>query len=450
MVPGGVKDRLAKKKAAAGTAPVQPTAEPTAEPTGPTGAPAGTVVSQANGEFYTKSAEGTWAQSDEKGTLTGRPAEGPDSSMALELEKQSAQAGVQQPTAAPVQPTASATPTATATPTPTATAKPIAKGKLLKASDGFVYEWQGAQWVNQRNGRMATQELGAELTKKAQPVQATPTAAPVQPTATATPTAAPVAPQKPVGGVVPQAPSTAGMSRSGAPQAEIDPKTGVVAAPEPETYMDKIKRGAQAVGDKITTAAGGSLASKTRQNPNATRGQKIGATVGAGIGRAMSGGAKAIGQMMKKKGGQAPAPAQAQAQPKALMPIPGPTTAEIKSLQKRTLGGDLEAGKQLVAKLSQLKTGGYDADNFIQAAAPVLKKGGLPQSDPQAYTHFTKLARSMRAEAYEHVCKILEHAGISWADLGYEVLLSESVTSHVMLIETKDIQLYNLKRLSGI
>ena len=59
MVPGGVKDRLAKKKAAAGqpTAPVQPTTAPVQ----PTGAPAGTVVSQANGQFYTKSAEGTWA-----------------------------------------------------------------------------------------------------------------------------------------------------------------------------------------------------------------------------------------------------------------------------------------------------------------------------------------------------------------------------------------------------
>jgi hypothetical protein len=149
--------------------------------------------------------------------------------------------------------------------------------------------------------------------------------------------------------------------------------------------------------------------------------------------------------------GRKPQAQQAQAaQAKALKPVPGPTTAELKSLQKRTMGGDLNAGKALVQKLSQLKTGGYDADNFIQTAAPAMKKGGLAQSDPQAYAHFTKLARSMRTEAYEHICKILEHAGISWADLGYEVLLSESVTSHVQLIAISDIDLYRLKKLSGI
>ena len=245
------------------------------------------------------------------------------------------------------------------------------------------------------------------------------------------------------------APSTAGMSRSGAPQATIDPKTGVVAAPEPEGVWDKVKRGAQAVGDKIATVTGGPLATKTRQDPNATRGGKIGATVGAGLGRAMAGGARALGKLANKQ--QAGTPGQAPvAAPAALKPVPGPTTSELKSLQTQTLAGDLNAAKALVQKLSDLKTGGYDADNFIQSAAPAMKRGGLAKTDPQAYANFTKLARSMRAEAYKHINRILEHAGISWADLGYEVLLSESVTSHVMLIETKHIEMHTLKRLSGI
>ena len=143
MVPGGVKDRLAKKKAAAGQSTAQPTAQQTAVPAQPTGAPPGTVISQANGQFYTKSAEGTWAQSDEKGNLTGRPAEGPESSMALELEKQAKQAGVQQaaptapvqPTTAPVQPTtAPVQPTTTAPvqPTTTAPVQPTTAPKITK------------------------------------------------------------------------------------------------------------------------------------------------------------------------------------------------------------------------------------------------------------------------------------------------------------------------------
>jgi hypothetical protein len=119
-------------------------------------------------------------------------------------------------------------------------------------------------------------------------------------------------------------------------------------------------------------------------------------------------------------------------------------------LQSKTLQGDLASAKALVAKLSELKSKGYDADKFIQAAAPVMKKGGLAKSDPQAYATFVKMARSMRAEAYEHMCAILEHAGLTWADIGYEVLISESVTSHVMLIPTDVVQMSEMKKLAGI
>ena len=118
-----------------------------------------------------------------------------------------------------------------------------------------------------------------------------------------------------------------------------------------------------------------------------------------------------------------------------LRPIPGPTKAELNSLQTRTMRGDIEAAKQLIQDLSTLKTRGYDADYYIQTVAPAMQKT-LQQKNPEAYTHFTKIARDMRAEAFKHMGKILEHGGLTWADCGYEVLISESVTSHVILIET--------------
>jgi hypothetical protein len=48
------------------------------------------------------------------------------------------------------------------------------------------------------------------------------------------------------------------------------------------------------------------------------------------------------------------------------------------------------------------------------------------------------------------MCAILEHAGLTWADIGYEVLISESVTSHVMLIPIDVVQMSEMKRLAGI
>lgn len=208
------------------------------------------------------------------------------------------------------------------------------------------------------------------------------------------------------------------------------------------------------------------LAQKTRSDPNASTGKKLAGMAGAAIGGMFgkSGGGQQgepgtpeqpeqpeqpaqPGQPAQPQGTEQPAQ---QAAPAQLKPVPGPTTSELKMLQSKTLQGDLASAKALVAKLSELKTKGYDADNFIQAAAPVMKKGGLPKSDPQAYATFVKMARSMRAEAYEHMCAILEHAGLTWADIGYEVLISESVTSHVMLIPTDAIQMSEMKKLAGI
>lgn len=143
--------------------------------------------------------------------------------------------------------------------------------------------------------------------------------------------------------------------------------------------------------------------------------------------------------------GAAQQPAQAQTKP-----VPNIVRPELKALQSRTLAGDIKAAKELVNQLSDLKTKGFDVDNFIQAAVPAMKRGGLAKSDPQAYADFTKLARSMRSEAYEYLCNVLEEAGITWTDLGYEVLISESISSHVLLVPTNEINMYEMKKLAGI
>jgi hypothetical protein len=167
----------------------------------------------------------------------------------------------------------------------------------------------------------------------------------------------------------------------------------------------------------------------------------------------MAGGKTPPQQQPAPQPGEQPAPqageqpAQAQGAPK---PVPGPTTAELKALQSKTLQGDLESAKALVTKLSDLKNKGYDADTFIQAAAPAMKRGGLAKSDPQAYAHFVKLARSMRAEAYQHMNAILEYAGLTWEDLGYEVLVSEAVDSHVLLVPIEQIKIHEMKKLAGV
>ena len=212
------------------------------------------------------------------------------------------------------------------------------------------------------------------------------------------------------------------------------------------------------------------LAQATRSDPNASTGKKLAGMAGAAIGGIFgkSGGGKpgepgtpeepgtpvepGTPGTPEQPGQPEPAPG---AEPKADAPaqlkaVPGPTTAELKALQSKTLQGDLASAKALVAKLSELKTKGYDADNFIQSAAPAMKRGGIAKTDPQAYATFAKMARSMRAEAYEHMCAILEHAGLTWADIGYEVLISESVTSHVMLIPIDVVQMAEMKKLAGI
>lgn len=187
-------------------------------------------------------------------------------------------------------------------------------------------------------------------------------------------------------------------------------------------------------------------------DPKASALGKVMGRVGAGIGNLIG---KAVRPKDADGDGQPDAAPDADGDgkpdtPAQAKPVPNIVQPELKALQSRTLQGDIKAAKELVNQLSDLKTKGFDVDNFIQAAAPAMKRGGLAKSDPQAYAHFTKLARSMRSEAYEYLCNVLKEAGITWADLDYEVLISESVSSYVLLVPINEINMYEMKKLAGI
>ena len=536
MVNTSVKDRLAQKKAkqqaqAPAPAPQEPQqaqepapaqAEPAPAPAAPTGAPAGAIVNMPSGDHFVKTTDGTWAQSDEKGNLTGRPAEGPNSAMHRDLEKWAAQTGVASSVEEPAQPVVQkTTPDApqqqTQAPAPASQDIPVGTKAIFVKADKYINDpkmrkdvtvmgpsLDGKEThVNVKDEKNKTFNVGKDRLldpKTKTPIlkpaaQQTPTA-PATPTAPTTATAptggttqvvdpvqrtsggstTPVVQQptggpntaKPVGGIAQNPQSTAGMSRSEPPSAEIDPKAGTINAPEPEGILQKAKRVGQGVVDKITTATGGSLATKTVQDPNANTGKKIGAKGGAAIGRAMTGGINALRKMAKPGPGQQPQPTPDAPQQQGTAPAPAePQVKPLDPQSHRQLGawqqkvlstGDVEAAKGMVGHLSgKLKQGHDPAEisQYASAVVPVLKRNpDFMKNNQQLYTHLAKMARSMRTEAYEHLCKVFEHANISWEDLGYKVSVKES---NVILFPLKElnaleesVSFQEMKALAGV
>lgn len=207
---------------------------------------------------------------------------------------------------------------------------------------------------------------------------------------------------------------------------------------KPDSVIDKMK-------DKATKAIGGPLASKTMSDPDATKGQKVGAVAGAALGR-MAG--KALGALKP----------QAQAEPQ-VQPLSPQTHRTLGALQQKVLStGDVEAAKGMVNSLSgALEKGGDPAEisQYANAVAPVLKRNKeFMKNNQQLYTHLVKLARSMRKEAYEHLCRVLEHANITWEDLGFRVSLTESnviLFPHEELTKIEEsVAFEELKVLSGV
>jgi len=207
---------------------------------------------------------------------------------------------------------------------------------------------------------------------------------------------------------------------------------------KPDSVIDKMK-------DKATKAIGGPLASKTMSDPDATTGQKIGAVAGAGLGRLAG---KALGALKP----------QAQAEPET-QALSSQSHRQLGALQQKVMStGDVEAAKALVDMLSAKSKEGADPaeiSNYANTVAPVLKRNKeFQKNNPQVYANLVTLARQMRKEAYEHLCRVLEHANLTWEDLGYRVSLTESnviLFPHEELTQIEEsIALEELKVLSGV
>ena len=185
----------------------------------------------------------------------------------------------------------------------------------------------------------------------------------------------------------------------------------------------------------------------------------------AGVAGAAIGGALAGGRTPKPQEPEQPGqPEQPQAQPDAqqqpdVKPLSSQTHRTLGALQQKVLStGDVEAAKGMVNSLSgALKAGGDPAEvsQYASAVAPVLKRNkDFMKNNPQLYAHLVKLARSMRVEAFEHLSRVLEHANISWEDLGYKVSVTEN---NVMLLPLKElnaleesVSFQEMKNLAGI
>ena len=201
-------------------------------------------------------------------------------------------------------------------------------------------------------------------------------------------------------------------------------------------FWDKVK-------DKAVDAIGGPLASKTMSDPEASTAQKIGGVAGAALGRLA---AKAI-----------PGPGEAPA------PLKDPTkiaTMDLNAFQKRILDKNKSAeekkqlAQEFLAQMQQQQSKGVDVDKYVNSLGPIMKATGLNKEDPAFYADFVKQARGMRREAYEYLNKVLEITGITWEQLGFKVVLSESKSDDVLLLPIQElkeaIEIKNLKILAGV
>lgn len=111
-------------------------------------------------------------------------------------------------------------------------------------------------------------------------------------------------------------------------------------------------------------------------------------------------------------------------------PLTGQDHRQLGALQTKAAQGDTASAKGLVTYLSGKLEQGADPKEISQyanAASSLLKRNkAWVQQNQQLYTHLVKLARGMRVEAYDHISRVLEHAGLTWEDLGYRVAVTEN------------------------
>ena len=195
---------------------------------------------------------------------------------------------------------------------------------------------------------------------------------------------------------------------------------------EPQGFVDKLKT-------KFNKAIGGELATSTKADPNASVWKRTGAVAGAGVGRA-------LGNLIRSK--------PQLDQPTDKKAVPNVATPELKAIQSKVMAGDEQAAQQFVNRLSQMKSQNIDISNYAATLPAMLKRTKMNKQSP-AYQQLVKVARSMSRESFEHVNRVLEHAGITWEQLGYKVLISES-NADIVLIPQKDLELFEYKVLAGV
>ena len=110
----------------------------------------------------------------------------------------------------------------------------------------------------------------------------------------------------------------------------------------------------------------------------------------------------------------------------------------------------LKLAQDMVSKLVKMHGNNTDVEKYLNTVGPILKQSGLNKSNPTEYQALVTQARSLRAEAYQYMNKVLEAVGLTWEDLGYKVIISESITDSVILMPIQDIQLSNIKKLAGL
>jgi hypothetical protein len=245
--------------------------------------------------------------------------------------------------------------------------------------------------------------------------------------------AGPQGPQKPEGGYVVTPDSALGkqlVKLTKDPKAKVDQSLG-------DKAKDAVTGAVGKVADKLGMS---NLAAKTNSDPDASMSQKVGATVGAGIGRAMA-------NVLRRPKGQ-PAP------DKKAMTNMG--KLDMKAFQTRIMQPEqppeqkLKLAQDMVAQLVQMHSRNQDVENYLNTVGPILKQSGLNKTNPTEYQAIVTQARGLRTEAYQYMNKVLEAVGLTWEDLGYKVIISETITDSVILIPIQDIQLSNIKKLAGL
>jgi len=207
----------------------------------------------------------------------------------------------------------------------------------------------------------------------------------------------------------------------------------------PQGFMSKMK-------DKLAKKLGGQFATKTLADPDANLGKRMGAVAGAGIGRG-------LGNLIRSKPKLGPVKVQGK------NALSSQSHRQLGALQQKVMStGDVEAAKALVDMLSAKSKEGADPaeiSNYANTVAPILKRNKeFQKNNPQVYKNLVTLAKQMRKEAYEHLCRVLEHANLTWEDLGFRVSLTESnviLFPHEELTQIEEsIALEELKVLAGV